>query len=310
MGLSAAWPSFRRLLAPFSPARRRWVRFLHRLPLDPDRLGPSLSPPSDTDFIMCGSPRSGTTLLCAALFQPPSVLTVMEPWDGMRLEPGALFARIRHQIGTTGMLRPGRLDAEALLREGVTRWCPDGAAELPVELSPHYLLGVKWPAYWRYLELLPSTKFLVCLRHPFEVVASYKKAGGRLAQGLEYDTAFNRSQNETLLGATRDPALRRVLLFDYVHERILPHLERRNVLPVHYDRWFGGEATLLREIGEFLEADVSATSLRIVRPTSTSVLSDDDVALIRRHCRTAEALGYDLSSWPSDGTGQRVMDRP
>lgn len=290
--------ALRRAAAPFSPSRRRWIRFLHDLPLEPERLELPVAAPGSRDFIICGSPRSGTTLASAAMFQPPSVVTVMEPWDGMRLAPQSLFNKLRAELYSTGMLQQGRLDIDALLHQGVVRWCLDGESRVHVATDPDSLLGVKWPAYWRYLSLLPDTKFIVCLRHPLEVIASYKKAGGRLAEGLEYDTAFNRAQNQALIETTSDPVLRRVLLFDYIHEGILDHLESPNVLSIRYERWFADQVGLLQEIGDFLGRDVSAVPLPIRAPQSSSALSDQDVFMIRKHCHTAGALGYSLDEWP------------
>lgn len=290
---TAASNRLRGMAAPLSPARRRWVRFLHGLPLDPDELPRPVAAPGSRDFIICGSPRTGTTLLCAALFQPPSVVTVMEPWDGMRLPPAELFASLRQEIDTTGHLRRGRLDVGALEREGATRWCRDGEVDVPINPEGEYALGVKWPAYWRYLELLPDTKFIVCLRDPVEVIASYKKTGGRVGLGFEYDTTFNRSLNAALR-ATRDPRLRRIRLFDAIHERILPHLARANVLTVRYERWFQDPEGLLAEIGQFVHADVHASRVRLRAPDSRSSLPDAEVALVRAHCRMAAPLGYPL----------------
>lgn len=289
----------RRVLAPLSPRHRRWVGFLHSLPLDPDRLEPPVTAPGPDDFIICGSPRTGTTLLCAALFQPPSIVTVMEPWDGMRLPPADLFASLREEIASTGTLARGRLDVDVLEREGRARWCRDGDRPVEVGRSGDPLLGVKWPAYWRYLPMLPDTKFLVCLRHPVGTIGSYRRAGGRVGQGLQYDTAFNRTLNTTLRAATRDVALRRILLFDHVHERILPYLGGPNVLAVHYERWFQDPAGLLADIGAFLGRDVSHPPVRITRPLGRSALDPEELAQIRKRCRTAEALGYRLDELPA-----------
>lgn len=247
---------------------------------------------------MCGSPRSGTTLLCASLFQPPMAVTVMEPWDGMRLGPAALFASLRGELAATARLERGRLDVEALLARGVVAWCPEGSPTPPLSLAEDHLLGVKWPDYWRYLDLLPETRFLVCTRHPFEVIASYKQTG-RLAFGLQQTMAFTREINADLRSATRDPALRRVLLYDYINERILPALARPNVLSVRYERWFQDPDGLLDEIGTFLGADLGSSPVRIRPPRSQSTLPEAEVALIREHCRTAGPLGYDLSRWPN-----------
>jgi hypothetical protein len=277
------------------PSRRRWRRLLKGLTLDPDRLPMPLEAPSEDDFIICGCSRTGTSLLSALLFRPPRVVTVMEPWDGMRLPPAELFQSIRAELDRDGVLRRGRLDLRALQEDRLVRWSSDGAAPRRLELAPNYLLGVKWPIYWRYLDYLPETRFLVCLRHPLDVIASFKATGGRLAEGFDYDTPFNQAMNAELRNATGDPARRRVLLYDYVHSRLLPHLKRPNVRVVRFERWFEDPDTLVAEVGNFLGVDLSADTVALQPPPSMdSRLSPAEVDLVRRHCTTAESLGYPL----------------
>jgi hypothetical protein len=283
----------RTLLAPLSPRRRRWQRFLAGLPLTVAS-GVGLEAPPAEDFILCGCPRTGTTLLTAALFQPPQVVTVMEPWDGMRMPPAELFRSLHAEI-ETGVLRRGRLDVQTLQGAGEVRWTQEGTQDVPVATTPDWILGVKWPGYWRFLDALPETRFVVTLRHPFEVVASFKQAGGQVAQGLQYETAFNRELNAHLRSATTDPSERRVLLFDYIHERLLPHLERPNVLVVRYERWFDDADGLVAELAAFLGRELHRSPALLRRPRAAAgVLDPAELELVRRTCRTAEALGYDL----------------
>ncbi len=257
-----------------------------------------LEPPSHRDFIICGSPRTGTALLTAALYQPSRVVTVMEPWDGMRLLPTPLFRSLRDEIASTGMLARGRLDLDALCARGEVEWCGDGASRRPVELAPDGLLGVKWPTFWQYLPLLPTTRFLVCVRHPYEVIASYRRAGGRLERGLEYDTAFNRATNDALRAATGDVRVRRVLLYDSINMRLLPFFGRDTVFVVRYERWFDDRPSLVAELSAFLGTDVSRPPVRIRERRDTMALEPDERALIRATCGTAEPLGYPLGAWP------------
>lgn len=273
-----------------SPRHRRWRRLLDSLTLDPDRLPRPVDAPGTRDFVICGCPRTGTALLTAMLFQPPRVVTVMEPWDGMRLPPAELFASLRAEVAT-GRLRRGRLDLDALEHDGRVVWCRDGERDHPVAAGPDSLLGVKWPAFWRYLELLPTTRFLVCLRDPATTIQSFAHVGGRLAQGLDYDTPFNRVMNETLTAATAEPAERRVLLYDYINERIVPHLSRPNVLAVRFERWFTEPEALVAEVGRFLGVELRTGVARVdARPPRA--LDDETLARVRRYCRTAESLGY------------------
>jgi hypothetical protein len=277
-----------------SPRRRRWHRFLAGLTLDPEALPMPLEAPSERDFIICGASRTGTSLLSAVLFQPPNVVTVMEPWDGMRLPPADLFRSLREEIESTGRMTRGRLNVEALLADGQVEWGRDGEYPADVQVNANYLMGVKWPAYWRYLELLPNTKFLVCLRHPVAVINSFRRTGGRLAEGFEYDIAFNRRMNHDLGLAETHAGLRRMFLYEYVNSRLLPHLTKPNVFIVRYERWFTEPSRLLDELGSFLGVEVGSPHARIRAPASTSAASDGEKALIRRLCPSAAGLGYEL----------------
>jgi hypothetical protein len=228
------------------------------------------------------------------LFQPPSVVTVMEPWNGMRMQPAELFGSLRRSLTEKRSLEYGKLDVEALLSKGAVKRVPEGSSKPQLSINPDFKLGVKWPAFWRYLDLLPDTRFLVCVRDPHEVIASFKKEGGRLRLGLEYATPFNKRVNDEMRGATWSPALRRVLLYDYINSCIVRHAGRANVFLVRYERWFEDPEALLLEIGSFLDADVTRPHARIRPPRSASYLAQTDRDLIKKHCTAAAALGYDL----------------
>ena len=288
-----------------SPKHRRWRRLLRSLTMDPHRMNDSVPEPTARDFIICGAPRSGTSLLAAVLYQPPRVVTVMEPWDGMRLPPADLFASVREEIIRTGWLHKGRLDVEALRSRGEVRWGRDGEFPHPVAASQNFLLGIKWPAFYRYLEFLPHTKFLVCLRHPVEVINSYSHQGGSLRRGLEYDIRFNKKMNQSLLSTTEQDHVRRVLLYDYANLRLAPHLDRPNVFAVRYERWFEDRKRLLHEIGAFLGTDLGP-GMAVIRRPRPADLSASELEVIERHCRSAAILGYDLSQADRVASGARI----
>lgn len=277
-----------------NPRRRRWQRLRDGLMLDPAALPPSPREPGERDFIICGHSRSGTTLLAAALHQPPNCITVVEPWDGMRMLPAELCASLRREA-LTGMMARGRLDVRALQRSGEVRWTRDGEHPYRVELGPDSMIGVKWPVYWQYLSSLRRTKFVVCVRDPVEIIASFEQTGGRLADGLDYDIRFNHRMNEYLLAATDDPATRRALLYEYVAQRIVAHLRDPNVFIARYERWFDDRDGLMSDIGQFLGIEVGR-GLPHVRPPRSAEGRHDLVALVRRHCPSAAALGYGVGA--------------
>ncbi len=274
-----------------SPAHRRWRRTLRSLTLDPDRLERPVPAPGPHDFLICGSPRTGTALLVAQLFQPPKVLTVMEPWDAMRLPPAELFGSLRDELSHTGVLGRGRLDVAAMREDSSVTWCSDGTRPVAVEYTDSTLVGVKFPAFWRYLDLLPDTRFLICVRDPMEVVASYRVTGGRLAEGYDYDIAFNARMNADLRAATDDRATRRALLYEYVNARLLVHGRRPNVHVVRYERWFTEPDQQLTEIAAFLGVGLRP-QVNVRPPAASAVLDERDCELVRRHCPSARAWGY------------------
>ncbi len=57
------------------PRHRRWQRLLGSLTIEPGVSPSYVNTLGTTDFIICGSSRSGTSLLCAALYQPPGCVT-------------------------------------------------------------------------------------------------------------------------------------------------------------------------------------------------------------------------------------------
>lgn len=283
--------TLRRAAPLVSRRHRSWQNLLSSLDYDPAR-AERFEPLNKRDFIICGCPRTGTSLLTAQLFQPPRLITVLEPWDGLRMSPVELFEGLRAEIDD-GELRRGRLDVDALQSQGIVQWCPDGANPSRVAARSDYLLGVKWPAFWRYIGLLPATRFLVCVRDPAETIASFKAKGGRLAKGLDYDAAFNREMNEELAALTSDVEMRRVLLYEYITSRILNELDRPNVMVIRYERWLEEPDRLRSEISGFLETELASWPVHIARAASgSSRLSERELMLIRDHCHSARALAY------------------
>jgi hypothetical protein len=221
----------------------------------------------------------------------------MEPWDALRLAPAELFASFRAEL-ETGWLRSGHLDVRSLREDGAVVTCTESEHHAPVAVGDDYVLAVKCPVLWRYLDRLPETKFLVCVRDPRTTIASYRRSPGRLAEGLDYEVPFNERMNRELTHRTADVAMRRIALYDYVYERMLPHLDRPEVLVVRYEQWFTEPDALLTELGAFLGIDLSRPLARIrppLNPAREPTVDDErERALIRRHCRTAARLGYDL----------------
>ena len=95
--------------------------------------------------------------------------------------------------------------------------------------------------------------------------------------------------------ATRNPALRRILLYDTINLRMLPYLDRPNVLEVRYERWFTDRDEMIQEMSDFLGVELGPGAPVLRPPRTESGLTTGELELIREHCRSAEPLGYALA---------------
>jgi hypothetical protein len=267
--------------------RQRWSwRGFHQTPRG------VFAPTGERDFMIVGSPRTGTSLLAAALFQPPHVVTVVEPWLGMAVPPAEMFRSIRERV-ERGVLDLGTLDFAELRRGAVTR-CPEGTSSTSVELAPTGLIGVKWPSFYQYLDALPATRFLICLRHPYEVLASMAKNTGALREGQDYDLPFNRAANALVRSRAQGDFARRVEMFDMIHERLGAHFDRPNVCVVRYEQWWEDRRGLFERVGRFLGVSLREDVVRVSERRDDSGLSKEERAYVRARSRTAHRLGYEL----------------
>jgi hypothetical protein len=273
------------------PRQRRWRSLLASLTLDPDDLPRPIEPPDERTVLVCGSPRTGTALVSALLWRPPRVLSVMEPWDGLRLPPADLAASLRAEVEGTGGLSRGRLDVDATERTGAVVWCRDGQRPVAAAVDHRWVLAIKWPAFWRYLDLLPTARFVVCLRDPESTVASYSHTSGRLADGFEYDVPFHRALNAAQAEvADRDE--RRALLYQRIHERIVPHLGRPEVHVVRYERWATDRARQLADLEAFVGAPLSTAVAITPSAADAGAMSARQRDAVARLCTIRSALGY------------------
>lgn len=272
-----------------SPRHRRWRTILRSCNLAVEDLPEIVPAPGPHDVLICGSPRSGTALVTAQIHQPPLAVGVMEPWDAVRYPPRELFASVRAEL-EGGILRRGRLDLSALEQEQRVRWCRDGEMPHPVEYRPDTVVAIKYPGFWRYIDRLPDTRFIVCLRDPVETIRSFRTTGGRLREGLQYGIPFEDALNRQLLARYTWPVRRRVALYDTINQALLPHLDRPEVFVVRYERWFEDPEVLMAELGAFLGRDLGPGPARIAGNRSVGDPAED--AFIRRTCTTAAALGY------------------
>ena len=216
----------------------------------------------------------------------------MEPWDGLRMPPAELFASLRKEIRDTGGMSRGKLDLDALRDHGRIRWTSEGSQSMGFDDVGDVVLGVKWPTFWHYLGRLPTVKFLVCIRDPYEVVASFKRVGGRLGQGLEYAVRFNRKMNRELRDMAPTDWERRIFLYEYIASRAMEFSAEPNVMFVRFERWFDDPDGLVKEMSRFLGVEIDPPKIHIRRPSGELSLDRRERDRIAEVCDSARKLGY------------------
>jgi hypothetical protein len=214
----------------------------------------------------------------------------MEPWDAFRLPPHDLFTSLREEM-SKGILSRGRLDVENLRSSGEVNWTADAKKPVQVEYHDYSLVGVKVPSYWQFLDKLPETRFLVCVRDPVEVVTSFARQSGTLHRGLEYELPFNRAINDRLRREYKTEESRRIGLWDLIAEGIIPHVDRPQVHLVRYEDWEVRPAALLGEVASFL--GISSPKLQLAPRTPGRRPTAEERERILRTSRNAHLLGYE-----------------
>jgi hypothetical protein len=281
------WVPLRRRLSRVKGANRAFDRHVRSLDYRPTRQERAIG---NRDVIICGSPRSGTTLLAAQLFQPPSVVSLMEPWDGLRMAPADLFDAIRANL-RNGKVPGGRLDLDALRTDRAVEWTEEHTAQVGW-VADDVVLAVKWPAWWQYLDRLPSGRFLVTVRHPYEVLDSYERTGGHLREGQDYPAALNEDVNRRVRQlAGRNLARRRAALYETVNRALLQHLHRSDVFVVRYERWYSEPDELRFELEEFLNCELGPWPAAI-RSHGARPVTEDLRMLVIQQVPVARELGY------------------
>lgn len=303
-------PEWRILLEPYTLKRTTHLPFLR-----PSREADMRKAAEASDVVITGIPRSGTSYLCSILNRVSDCVVINEP--------AQIFPPLAGQMLPWGVptlyrdLRRNILDGEPIenkLHNG--EFIEDTAqvdvveTYLPVVSRPDFLLATKNTlAYLARLSelrrVMPSATMIVCVRNPLDTIASWKNSFDHLAQadvenfpvGNPQDSFFSIQARQRLeeISFTRNPAMRRALLWRHLAELILENRDR--VLLLRYEEMVVQPAAVLQQI---LFASSSKLKLRFNAPVAPSTvrtrrggLDKEDLQAIRRLCgQSAVALGY------------------
>ena len=271
------------------------------------------------ELIITGLPRSGTSYLCNLLHRYENCVILNEP-EGisrpLRKEPipygvGTFYRDVRRDIlegrPIRNKLKDGKVTDETMEANEQTEYTPAVTGE-------DFVLGAKSPlGFLSRLDALrramPRARIVVCVRNPFDVIASWKTTFSHLKTADVADlthgglrdpflSARHRSALEDV-ARVKHPAWRRAAWWRYLADLILdaaPH-----VILVPYPVAVTDPVSV---VGRILEGFNPGTLREPIEPSTIragkrTALDEEDYQAIRALCgEAAAALGVD------DGWGE------
>jgi len=264
------------------------------------------------DFLVSGIPRSGTSLVCHLLHRVQNCVVINEPHEvyrPLRLDHtpwrvAVLYRQLRAQI-LRGEPVVNKVDSSGVIQDTLK---DDQRREYRPQVDrSDYLLGTKNTlAYCLRHEairrVMPAAKWVFCIRHPFDTIASWKTSFAHLAEvDLERfpacfpgDTWMTTRQLAwtIALDEVDDPVTRRAMLWRFLAETVA---QLGNDFPViKYERLIQQPATVLTETLDYLGVHPPIPALDVLRPRKRAdELDRDECAIIREICgESARRLGY------------------
>lgn len=195
------------------------------------------------NVLLTGMPRSGTSLLAAVVhrmgfdFGPEDALATADEWnpDGYfeRVDVVVMNQGLIDRLGGQNVVPPVRSVYELEDLEAQVERAESLKAQVPT-------LKIPRAAFLRPVWDSPDALWIVSVRHPLEVAASWERAYGKVTQEtLGYWVDYNRSYAELPVGRT---------------------------LIVSYDEWFTDHRRQLKRLARFLNTSSNRTVLDLVKP--------------------------------------------
>ncbi|MDX8389244.1 MAG: sulfotransferase [Mariprofundaceae bacterium] len=267
------------------------------------------------ELIISGLPRSGTSYLCSLLHRIEDVVAINEPVE--------IFAALHGQPEAWGVAVYYRdvrcriidnLPVQNKLKQGMpvedTKSYDEVDSYSPKVGRPDFLLCTKntlaYLARIRQLrQVMPYAPVVVCVRHPLDVIASWKGSFDHLAGAKVDDFPLGGLYDEQLseicrarlkeIDKTVSPALKRALLWDYLAGLVLAN--RQDITLVRYEELVQFPRETLQRIIHQLPGkqlfrvpkNITASTVRKQR----ELLTDEDIQAVNKICvHNAAALGY------------------
>ncbi len=266
--------------------------------------------------VITGIPRSGTSYLCRLLHDLEDQVVINEPSEVFALlrmrVPGhrlsgfyrELRLRILRGEAVANKTENGRIVADTAQFDART------AAPIPVGRDDFRLWTKNTLAYMsrlpQLLEAMPQARFVACLRHPLDTLASWKRTFPHLRDaavesfpiGFPGDPQLPSAQRDELaaIAACSEPARRRALLWNHLAGILLEHRER--LVLVHLEELAEHPRRVLERICHGPTCAAPEGAIQPWRSRSGGgepPLPPEDLAAIGEECRwRANALGYDF----------------
>jgi len=261
------------------------------------------------NLVITGIPRSGTSYVCALLNGIENTVLVNEPIEALQFlrndsshTLAEYYVRTRDSILKGIPIQNKIVDGkfiedthDADIRCDYTPEVKDASFVFGSKNTFVYLVGLE-----KIREQLPDAVILACVRHPYDVIASWKRVNFphlKNANPMFFVDYASNQESKILarIGGVEEIETRYALLWDYLAQCIIRRVD--NLVLLKYEEFVVDPARHLTAVYSVLgvnlqhmpEMPVSEARMR------RDVLSAAEVDAIRRYCSDSAAyFGYEL----------------
>jgi len=261
------------------------------------------------NLVITGIPRSGTSYVCALLNSIDNTVLVNEPAEALQfLRNGSshtlteYYARTRDSI-LKGMPIQNKIVDGKFIED--TNESDVRNSYVPEVKDASFVFGSKNTFVYlvcleKIRKQLPDAVILACVRHPYDVIASWKGVNFPHLKNANpmffVDYASNEERKKLVrIGAIRELEIRYALLWDYLAQCIIRKID--NLILLKYEEFVIDPARHLAAAYSALGVNLQRMPEMPVSEARTrrEVLSAAEVGAIRKYCvDSAGCFGYVL----------------
>ena len=261
------------------------------------------------NLVITGIPRSGTSYVCALLNSIDNTVLVNEPAEALQfLRNGSSHTLTEYYARTRDSILKGMPIQNKIVDGKFIEDTNENDARnyyVPEVQNASFVFGSKNTFVYlvcleRIRQQLPYTRILACARHPYDVIASWKRVEFPHLKNANpmffVDYVSGEEKNKLVgIGSIREIEVRYALLWDYLAQCIIRSID--DLVLLKYEEFVVDPArhivAVYKALGITLQLVPEMPASKAI--SHREVLSAAEVDAIQKHCAdSAGYFGYEL----------------